>query len=70
MPHFPKPNPKYRNTTKFFNKTDVRDLAYRKAATIGGIEETGNVEALLRKGKELLGPALIAAAESKAPAEA
>ncbi|KAJ8113577.1 hypothetical protein OPT61_g4329 [Boeremia exigua] len=57
LPHFPKPNPKYGNTTKLFSKPEVRDLAYRKAATVAGIDDTMDTEEFLSKGKELLGPA-------------
>lgn len=35
----------------------MQNLAYRKAATIAGIEETADVEGFLSKGKELLTPA-------------
>lgn len=54
LPHFPKPNPKYGNTTKLFDKDDVQKLAYRKAAVVEGIDETGDTEAFLSKGKALL----------------
>ena len=48
----------------------MRTLAYRKAATVAGVEETKDTEEFLDKGKELLGPAVTAAAKSKAPEEA
>ncbi len=51
-------NPKYGNTTKLFNKSDVRHLAYRKAATVAGMEETICTEEFLSKGRELLGTEL------------
>lgn len=70
LPHFPKPNPKYGNTTKLFKRADVKNLAYRKSATIGGLEEGDNIEEFLKKGKKLLLPAVVAAAKSKAPEEA
>lgn len=54
LPHFPKPNQKYGNTTKLFKKADVQTLAYRKAATVKGIEEDDDVEAFLSKGQKLL----------------
>ncbi|KAH6620268.1 hypothetical protein C7974DRAFT_229673 [Boeremia exigua] len=57
LPHFPKPNPKYGNTTKLFKKNDVQDLAYRKAAMVAGVDETATTEEILSKGKELLGSA-------------
>ena len=64
LPHFPKPNQKYGNTTKLFNKGDVQKLAYRKAAVVGGVEETEDTEKFLSKGKELLEPAVAAAIKS------
>jgi hypothetical protein len=70
LPHFPKANPKYGNTTKLFPRAAVRDLAYRKAATLEGLEEGEDPEEFLSKGKKLLGPAAAAAAKSKAPVEA
>ncbi|KAF3035458.1 hypothetical protein E8E12_006161 [Didymella heteroderae] len=70
LPYFPKPNPKYGNTTKFFNRADIKELSYRKQATIGGVEEIEDPEEFLSKGKELLLAAVAAAAKSKAPAEA
>ncbi|KAF3050726.1 hypothetical protein E8E11_006283 [Didymella keratinophila] len=70
LPHFPKPNPKYGNTTKLFNRADVKTLAYRKAATIDGVEEGENIDEFLEKGKKLLLAAVAAATESKAPGEA
>lgn len=70
LPHFPKPNPKYGNTTKLFNRADVKTLAYRKAATVDGVEEGENTDDFLEKGKELLLPAVAAATKSKAPEEA
>lgn len=69
LPYFPKPNPKYGNTTKLFNRAEVRNLAYRKAATIDGLEEGEDLEEFLSKGKDLLGPALVASTKSTVPAE-
>jgi hypothetical protein len=48
---FPKPNPKYGNTTKLFNEDEVKELAYRKTAVLAGVE--GKDEEVLEKGKEL-----------------
>lgn len=52
LPYFPKPNPKYGNTTKLFKESEVKTLAYRKAAYLGGADE-GDDEVVLKKGKEL-----------------
>ncbi|OAL05902.1 hypothetical protein IQ06DRAFT_373273 [Phaeosphaeriaceae sp. SRC1lsM3a] len=52
LPYFPKPNPKYGNTTKLFKESEVKTLAYRKAAVLGGVED-GDEAAMLEKGKEL-----------------
>ena len=65
LPHFPKPNQKYGNTTKLFKKADVQALAYRKAATVAGIEEGDDVEAFLGKGQELLESAAPATSKTK-----
>lgn len=70
LPHFPKPNPKYGNTTKLFKRADVKTLAYSKAATINGVEEGENTDKFLEKGKELLLLAEVAPAKSKAAEEA
>lgn len=69
LQHFPKPNPKYGNTTKLFNKDDVQKLAYRKAAVVGGIEEAGDTEKFLAKGEELLEASVATATKSKAAEE-
>ncbi|KAH7406106.1 hypothetical protein DE146DRAFT_433895 [Phaeosphaeria sp. MPI-PUGE-AT-0046c] len=52
LPYFPKPNPKYGNTTKLFKESEVKTLAYRKAAMQGGVED-GDEAAMLKKGKDL-----------------
>jgi hypothetical protein len=52
LPYFPKPNPKYGNTTKLFKESEVKSLAYRKHAVIAGVEEDDE-GALLEKGREL-----------------
>jgi hypothetical protein len=52
LSHFPKPNPKYGNTTKLFNEDEVRSLAYRKSAVVGGVEEEDE-EKLLERGEEM-----------------
>lgn len=70
LPPFPKPNPKYGNTMKLFRREDVKNLAYRKAATIDGVEEGDNTDEFLKKGKELLLPTAVTATKSKAPKEA
>ncbi|KAF9698687.1 hypothetical protein EKO04_002780 [Ascochyta lentis] len=69
LPHFPKPNPKYGNTTKLFNEDSIKRLAYRKAAVVAGIEEGKDTGEFLSKGKELLDPAVTAATKSKVDAE-
>jgi hypothetical protein len=48
---FPKPNPKYGNTTKLFDEDEVKELAYRKTAVLAGVE--GDDEVVLDKGKKL-----------------
>lgn len=48
----------------------MKNLAYRKSATIGGLEEGDNIGEFLKEGKELLLLAVVAAAKSKAPEEA
>ena len=53
LPYFPKPNPKYGNTTKLFKESEVKTLAYRKAAVVGGVGEEDDA-ALLEKGRGLL----------------
>lgn len=53
LPYFPKPNPKYGNTTKLFKESEVKTLAYRKAAVLGGVAD-GDEAAMLEKGKKLL----------------
>ena len=65
LPHFPKPNQKYGNTTKLFKKADVQTLAYRKAVTIAGIEEDGDVQDSLSKGQGLLGSTGSATSKTK-----
>lgn len=51
---FPKPNPKYGNTTKLFNEDEVKELAWRKTAVLAGVEQVGGDDAeLLEKGKTL-----------------
>lgn len=52
LPYFPKPNPKYGNTTKLFQESEVKTLAYRKAAVLGGVGEGEDAE-VLKKGREL-----------------
>jgi hypothetical protein len=52
LPYFPKPNPKYGNTTKLFKESEVKTLAYRKAAVLGDVDEAD--EELLEKRKALL----------------
>ncbi|KAF2032267.1 hypothetical protein EK21DRAFT_110210 [Setomelanomma holmii] len=52
LPYFGKPNPKYGNTTKLFDEGEVKTLAYRKAAIVGGVEEGDEVK-LLERGKEV-----------------
>lgn len=52
LPYFPKPNPKYGNTTKLFKESEAKTLAYRKAAVLGGVDD-GDEAAMLEKGKEL-----------------
>jgi hypothetical protein len=44
LPYFPKPNQKYGNTTKLFKESEVKTLAYRKAAVLGGVDEEDNEE--------------------------
>jgi hypothetical protein len=56
LPHFPKPNQKYGQTAKLFKESEVKTLAYRKAAVLEGVEEEDEV-ALLKKGEELFGGA-------------
>jgi hypothetical protein len=51
LPHFPKPNQKYGNTTKLFKESEVKTLAYRKAAVLGDVDEEDGE--LLEKGKAL-----------------
>jgi hypothetical protein len=53
LSYFPKPNPKYKNTTKLFKESDVEDLAHRKTAVLAGVEDDGDEAALLEKGKTL-----------------
>ena len=55
---------------KLFRREDVKNLAYRKAATIDGVEEGDNTDEFLKKGKELLLPTAVTATKSKAPKEA
>ncbi|KAF2823482.1 hypothetical protein CC86DRAFT_372431 [Ophiobolus disseminans] len=52
LAYFPKPNPKYNNTTKLFKEDQVQELAWRKAAWVGGVDEEDE-EKLLAKGQEL-----------------
>ncbi|KAJ4362242.1 hypothetical protein N0V95_001486 [Ascochyta clinopodiicola] len=70
LPYFPKPNPKYGNTTKLFNKKDVQKLAYRKAAVVAGIEEGKDTAEFLSKGKDALDLTVTAATQSKGSEEA
>jgi hypothetical protein len=51
LPYFPKPNQKYGNTTKLFKESEVKTLAYRKAAVLGGVDEEDNE--VVEKGKAL-----------------
>jgi hypothetical protein len=51
LSYFPKPNQKYGNTTKLFKESEVKDLAYKKAAVLGGVDEAD--EEVLEKGKAL-----------------
>jgi hypothetical protein len=51
LSYFPKPNQKYGNTTKLFKESEVKELAYRKAAVLGGVDEAD--EEVLEKGKAL-----------------
>jgi hypothetical protein len=54
LKYFPKPNPKYGNTTKLFDEEQVKDLCWRKTAILAGVEQIGGNEvALLEKGKTL-----------------
>jgi hypothetical protein len=54
LPYFPKPNQKYGNTTKLFSESEVKTLAYRKAAVLGGVDvEEGDEVAFLERGREL-----------------
>jgi hypothetical protein len=53
LAYFPKPNPKYKNTTKLFKVSEVEELAWRKTAVLAGVEEDGDDAALLDKGKTL-----------------
>ncbi|KAH7073409.1 hypothetical protein FB567DRAFT_199979 [Paraphoma chrysanthemicola] len=53
LPYFAKPNPKYGNTTKLFDESEVKTLAWRKAAVVGGVEE-GEEGKVLEKGRELV----------------
>jgi hypothetical protein len=52
LPYFPKPNQKYGNTTKLFSESEVKTLAYRKAAVLGEVEDADEAS-MLEKGKEL-----------------
>jgi hypothetical protein len=52
LPYFPKPNQKYGNTTKLFRESEVKTLAYRKAAVLGEVKDEDEA-AMLEKGKEL-----------------
>ncbi|KAH7402769.1 hypothetical protein BKA66DRAFT_564670 [Pyrenochaeta sp. MPI-SDFR-AT-0127] len=52
LPYFPKPNPKYGNTTKLFEEGEVKALAYKKAAILEGVEESED-GALAQKGKAI-----------------
>jgi hypothetical protein len=52
LPCFRKPNPKYGNTTKLFEENNVKALAYKKAAILGGVEESDEGKSL-EKGREL-----------------
>ncbi|KZM23278.1 uncharacterized protein EKO05_0004442 [Ascochyta rabiei] len=70
LPHFPKPNSKYGNTTKLFNKEDVQKLAYRKAAVVASIEEGKDTEEFLSKGEDALDLAVAATTMSKMHEEA
>jgi hypothetical protein len=54
LPYFPKPNQKYGQTAKLFKESEVKALAYRKAAVLEGVEEEDEVE-LLKKGEEIFG---------------
>jgi hypothetical protein len=53
LSYFPKPNPKYKNTTKLFKESEVENLAHRKTAVLAGVEDDGDEAALLEKGKTL-----------------
>jgi hypothetical protein len=54
LKYFPKPNPKYGNTTKLFDEDEVKELCWRKTAILAGVEQIGKDEAeLLEKGKTL-----------------
>jgi hypothetical protein len=54
LSYFPKPNPNpnYGNTTKLFNEDEVKALAYRKCAVVGGVEEEDEGK-LLERGEEM-----------------
>jgi hypothetical protein len=55
LPHFPKKNPVYGKTMKLFKESEVKMLAYRKAAVLAGVEGDGeeDEEAFLEKGREI-----------------
>ncbi|KAH7078877.1 hypothetical protein BKA63DRAFT_253109 [Paraphoma chrysanthemicola] len=64
LPFYGKPNPKYGNTTKLFDENEVKTLAYRKAAIVGGVEE-GEEGKVLEKGRELVEEKVKKKAEEK-----
>ncbi|EAT92482.1 hypothetical protein HBH56_139420 [Parastagonospora nodorum] len=55
LEYFPKPNPKYGNTTKLFDEEAVKKLCWRKTAILAGEDAGGDEEGLLEKGEKLFG---------------
>ncbi|CAO2657245.1 Nn.00g033710.m01.CDS01 [Neocucurbitaria sp. VM-36] len=54
LPYFSKKNPKYGGTIKLFKVSEVKGLAWRKAAVLAGVEENGGGEVnFLERGKEI-----------------
>ncbi|KAK7179302.1 hypothetical protein DPSP01_005722 [Paraphaeosphaeria sporulosa] len=52
LPHHPRKNPLYKNTTKLFDEDEVRSLAYRKYAIFGGVSQSPE-STMLAEGKKL-----------------
>lgn len=51
LKHFEKRHPVYNNTTKLFVEEEVRELGFRKAGMVAGVE--GSEEELLKRGEEI-----------------